>query len=772
YNLDAATPELAPLIPPRTDGSVSDFINLNTQVNVFPGGVLQQGTIFGDDPESSDDDVVYPIRIGPTGIDAPEINLLGGRIGPGITAIAGTLNLRDGSVDASFVANLRFDVNMYGGTLEETIDDQGNRQGVTFGGNTTFYGGIIPPSIEIGASAKVEIVGTRFRLDGEPVESREDSRLPLSGVLTGILEDGTPFVLSRQNSTLLAEDWTFTESSVASGGKRKLSLSKTGNVVLGIRPKQSVSLRRKASVADNAVILAGSLSMRGGTVGDNVSAIDARVKIDGGNVGEGFSAFEGTRVDVDGGKVEELTLSEDSVARLTGGRVEKLTVTDGTVVLKGGKLGDSTIVDRGRLTIKNGTVGDKNTVGESLRSGRGTMIIRKGKIYGDVVLGGSGSLISGGKFRGNVTTGSAKSISGGDFTGTFSPGDRSRLNAGTFRGGVTVTHDESGALGVNFNNGDFRNTTLISGNGRGIINGGKFRELMLEDSSTLRAVGGGFLSKAKITENAIADILGGKYTKGIEISGESDVTFDKFTAVTGFDITNGANIRRGVEVLDNSTASFDDGRIRGGVDIRGTSTASFDGARLSGGVKVRGDAPTGDEVGVDRDEFAKLNILSGNVGNVDVSGKAIAQHRGGNANFTSLGEGSVLQLVGTSFSLDGRDLADEILSVNDFSLASVAEIDDLSTFQGVLRGRLSDGTKISLNLKKIDIDPTATITLYLPASRDANSIGLDPIDLPFEVLDDAVGGSVALSTVAVPEPGTALLALAAGGVALTRRRRA
>ncbi|MEM6334591.1 MAG: hypothetical protein AAF823_14760 [Planctomycetota bacterium] len=792
----------------------------NTQVNINEGGTLTGG------PDGS-----FFVQLGPnTPNDGPEINLQGGTLGPGIETRRGTLNVFDGVIDKSFESASGFRVNVHGGTFESGVDEDGNEQSVTFGGFTTFHGGAIPRTLKLGARAKVELVGSRFRLDGKKIDSF-DGRLGFDQVLTAVLEDGTPIYLTRQTSEILASRWTFTFVKPNKKDRRSLTLRSDDSPLSGVSPNQNVELRGQAEITDDAVILSAKLNMRNGVVGDDVTAIDSTVTVRNGNIGTGFTALDGSRISVRGGEVAEVTLGENTRLSITGGVVETLNLTNGLASLNRGRLGDNVLVEQGSLRIRRGSVGtfieesdDPNAdppARGTLRSTRGTMVINGGTFNSNVFLGGSGSTITAGTFRGDVETGSRKNISGGNFFGEFKPGELTRVLGGTFRGTVTPDHavdifrgdfrsnvvigydpedptvdDDSGRRFVELFNGRYRDKVHITDNGDGGIYGGNFTSLTVDGNGTLAVrrepfrgtTGGTFTQKVTIDGTANVLIDGGLFQEGIDIGLADPIIIPAPDPEEGEDpdpdaqdtivppsprvTINSGRFGPGLNVAGTSTVNINGGKFGKTMNVTEQSNVSVSGGSFRSGFNIIGDAPTGDETGIDVGEFAKFSIVSGDVGNINMSGKSIVQYQRGKANIKTIGEGSILQLVGTSFSLDGRDLTDDILSINDFSLESLDEIDDLSTFTGTLTARLLDGRRIRLKLGNIDIDPGATIALYLPASRSANSIGLDTRDSPFVVPNEDAALQLSSAPVLIPEPSTAALALTAAGIALLRRRTA
>ncbi|WP_145291150.1 beta strand repeat-containing protein [Pirellulimonas nuda] len=213
-------------------------------------------------------------------------------------------------------------------------------------------------------SASLAIHGSDFRLNGEPIAALATvgatiaQNLSQNEVLSGTLEDGTPFVLApidgdtiRPNSLTLSRSHFGPTTSTLNKPRNGLiageSRTVTGGEVLG----QNFNAGRLSQLAVQA----------GGAVGDNLEAIDAQVTITGGAVGEGFDAFRGATVNISGGSVgSSFDVFDGAVANISGGAVgdDLHAHSGGQINISGGSIGENLYVFRdGVVEMSGGTLG-------------------------------------------------------------------------------------------------------------------------------------------------------------------------------------------------------------------------------------------------------------------------------------------------------------------------------------------------------------------------------------------------------------------------------
>ncbi len=212
------------------------------------------------------------------------LNISGGRVGQGLRTDGGTLNLSGGQI---------------GDEVAIWSDSQANLSGGTMGDELQVWGG-----------SRILITGGDFRLNGTPIGGLPNYgasaavEIPAGSVLSGTLEDGTPFAFSDSDGdhfepgSVRLLQWPY---SLPEAPKAALA---GGEAPTGVRGGQSLTVDAGHSLGDNFGAGWGSaVTMVGGAVGDNFEAVGSQVLIAGGAVGEQFDAFYGSVVTVTGGSI-------------------------------------------------------------------------------------------------------------------------------------------------------------------------------------------------------------------------------------------------------------------------------------------------------------------------------------------------------------------------------------------------------------------------------------------------------------------------------------
>ena len=180
---------------------IGDFAALdkNTQVNVFDGG--QVGVVFGSnynhDPNAN-----------------VEVNVYGGTVGEGFGVMGhGRVNILGGFIDLSAFIDSGVTVRMTGGAIDTNLTLSGSEaptvmflEGGTVGGfldidqgaTLHFSGGSIGDKLEVFSGGRLNVIGSEFFIDGEPLEGLvldEPFEITRRGgaVLSGTLLDGGGF---------------------------------------------------------------------------------------------------------------------------------------------------------------------------------------------------------------------------------------------------------------------------------------------------------------------------------------------------------------------------------------------------------------------------------------------------------------------------------------------------------------------------------------------------------------------------------------------------
>jgi hypothetical protein len=204
-----------------------------------------------------------------------------------------------------------------GGEVGIWSDSQAILSGGTLGDEFQVWGG------------RLLIRGGDFRLNGAPVQGLPNYGasatvdIPERSVLSGTLEDGTPFAFSDQ-------DRDFFEL----GSVRLLQWPSPlpdppttplagGDAPTGVRSGHSVTVDAGRSLGDNFGAGWGSaVTIVGGEVGKNFEAVGAQVLIADGTVGDESDAFYGSEVTVTGGSIGYgFTAHNGSTVNILGGEI-------------------------------------------------------------------------------------------------------------------------------------------------------------------------------------------------------------------------------------------------------------------------------------------------------------------------------------------------------------------------------------------------------------------------------------------------------------------
>lgn len=398
-----------------------------TQLNIFEGGRLFS-------------DVSSPFRA-----YGGEVNVVGGEVGSYYRGHGSSvLNIHDGRV-GSLSAYDNSSVNMRGGLLEHSLE-------IFDSGKATWSGGVIGGSVSASTHAKLSVVGGEFRLNGAPIPaltaigSSQNINLPYESTLSGILSDGTPFVLSGQNVDPIA-DGTLSLETVALPDKGPNEIVVSGTSTLhGIRAGQSLIVTDGGSIGP---LFAASwdsiLRVTGGRVGAGAEAIGVQIEITGGEVDQYFQAFNGTVVNLTSGTVGPVfNAFRGSTVNISGGEVgETFRAWDGSRVrISGGRVGSGFLAFYGSDVAISG-----GSVGERLSLINGSSATLSGGSFGDGIRADAGSKLTlvGSEFTlngvpvDNATTVPVAWTRGSTLTGVLADGmpivisqlDEDRIDAGT-----------------------------------------------------------------------------------------------------------------------------------------------------------------------------------------------------------------------------------------------------------------------------------------------------------------------------------------------------
>lgn len=298
--------------------------------------------------------------------------ITGGKVSQGFQAHAGSLvNLSAGEVgtDAEILPGAVF--NSSGGHIRD-------RFSLNPGAVWNYSGGAVGDSLTIASGATTIITGGEFYLDGLPIENLEVSgqtvevAMGTTSTLSGVLSDGTPFILSSEDADeLVGTTLKLKRGILPLVSTKEVVVSEDSNL-LGIRGGQTLVVNDEGKLIDDFTAGKGSVTVvQGGSVGVNFEAEDAQVLVTAGSVGRYFDAFKGSSITIEGGSVGgNFHAHAGSSIVVSGGTIEGGFHANGSsVTVTGGEIGPSAIVEKGSdLLVTNGVIGSNLVVADGSRA--------------------------------------------------------------------------------------------------------------------------------------------------------------------------------------------------------------------------------------------------------------------------------------------------------------------------------------------------------------------------------------------------------------------
>lgn len=711
-------------IAPRNIGS-------DTQLNLFDGGSLQPGftlagTLYG--LNSHIEANIYggtagnrvlvgiPKGLGGTNSDVT-LNISGGVVGSELTVSpGGTVNITGGTVGDRLEVESGGVVNMSGGSLGDyviprngstfslsggsigqyfevhsytTLNISGGTIGdhFTIGLDTTvsISGGVVPEFYFQGGTLGISggnlggffgysdgttITGSEFRLDGAPIPGLE-----VPGNSVTIPTNSGLLTTTFTDGAVIAfspgsVSGTLTLNAVEAPTKRAVINSPSEPVPLGLRYGQTLNLATGAELVDYFTAIDSTLNVDGGNIGRELKAMGTTVEVTGGSVGENFLARSGSTVNISGGVVEH-----------------GMGLSQSTAVISGGTVGWSLDVGPGsQLDLSGGTIGMffESYSGSTVNIHSGSLRLDGVPVPG---LDTPGLAVDLNLPGGSILTG--RLTDGSVFVFSSQSGDQ--IADGTLKLIPTLVPDAGPSVI------DVPTAPAPTG---------------LWVGQTLNLSAGGTLGDNFAAIDAEVNIAGGTVGQGMEVVGstvriEGGEVGQIFTVMEGstVDITGG-HVGDYMRALSGSTINITDGEL--------------------GEIFTAGD-PDGSSADI------TVNISGGTIGNTPLFyAGATANISGGDIGHKFFASaGSTINLIGSSFILDGVDLA---LVMTPEEAYPVIDRDV------ILEGVLADGSLFSFELNR-----------WLRTTGD--------------VFDPAAMLTVTL----VPEPGAVAL-LGVGGLLLARRR--
>ncbi len=553
------------------EGIVSD-----TTLHILPGGSVGNSFFAGAFDGSS-------VNV--------EVNISGGTIGFGFKANAGSeVNITGGTVGGGFLASSDFLPNS--------------------GSVVNLSGGTVGPNFRA-FSANVSIYGGEFFLNGTAVTNQAIT-LAGSDVLTGTLEDGSPFVFARIASDRL-EDANLVNTSVPVLDITPVFVD-SEDAPHGLRSGQTLTLREGGVLRDNFAVVNATINVTGGKA-KGFEVINSGVHISGGVIRGKFDALLGSVVNISGGTLGgdgfyDFDAGSGSEVNISGGVMDSLfAASSGSVVnISGGEVNN----DYGRFTAYPGSEINISggTIGRGIEARFGSVVNISGGTMSNGFKAKSGSEVKlfGGEFllNGVVVASSSLTLTNSDvLTGTLEDGSPfifsplafddligvnlvstsmpvlntapitvDNVNAPTgLRAGQTLNLQEGGILGRNF--AAVGATINIAG---GIVEG-------LEVAGSVVNISGGTLRAGIAHAGSVVNLTGGaiessfRATVGSEMNISEGTIISRLRANSGSEVNvSGGTIGSSFEADSGSVVNISGGAI--GSRFRASSDSEVN---ISGG---------------------------------------------------------------------------------------------------------------------------------------------------------------------------------------------
>ncbi len=221
------------------------------------------------------------------------LTMTGGQLGPDASAFSGSvIRILGGEVDGQLVAGKGSDVEVSGGRISsfEAKTDSDVR----------IAGGRFIGRVDVNPSARAEIIGGEFRLDGAPI-AELPAGLPSGSTFTATLADGSVFILREVEGDRVAGSTTTLVPQTLPPISANPIVAPTDPVPFGLRSGESLVLGSGASTVDGFAALDAQIEVDGGVLGDHAAFLRTHVVLTQGSIGAQGSAYDGSTVTVDGG---------------------------------------------------------------------------------------------------------------------------------------------------------------------------------------------------------------------------------------------------------------------------------------------------------------------------------------------------------------------------------------------------------------------------------------------------------------------------------------
>lgn len=407
-------------------------------------------------------------------------------------------------------------------------------------------------------NATVDLSGGEFYFNSQPVAGLDapgDSvviatELTDNETISGVLSDGTPFVLARQNGDRIETGQiilTRTELPIAPPADL---ISSVDAVPRGLRNDQTLVVDSHVLRTELPLLNAGHGSqihvVPGGSLGSFLKTVGSEVSVAGGVAGF-IEANHGSSFSLSSGSIDDLSLTDGASAEVSGGNVLKdLTAWSGAhVSITGGEIGEDLLTTAGSTAVISGGVIDTAVLGGDVQ------------IHGEPVI--DRTLVAGRVTYTSGQLGTVQVYTEGDFTvdgGYIEPfawvSGRIEINNGVIDRGLQVTGQEDPQ--------EPSNSTTAELHLRGGQIGDSFRAG--ENGPTLINISGGSIGDfADARAGSIWNITGGEVGGGFEALSGSEVSLQGGKVNNLFRARSGSTVRISEGSIEDSFEAGDGSQV-------------------------------------------------------------------------------------------------------------------------------------------------------------------------------------------------------------------
>lgn len=502
---------------------------------------------------------VDQVQAGTNGTNAKgTVTVTGGMVGTA-RAEQGVFNVSGGDITSGLYAEQQSQLSISGGNVGylQLLDNS----------KLTLSGGTTERLNMVSGSARIR--GSEFRIDGVLIDGLDSVGMskfvtpPQGASLTGVLQDGTPFLFSKNDDdNFYSFGFTLEATATPTIGPANITAG-ADPVPLGIRDGQTLVVGSGATLARNFNAGRGSTVniQAGGSVGDNFEAVHATVTTSGGNFGMMFGAFDGTVVNASQTTLGVAPNFDSSTLHFTDSTIgDSASATRGAAIdTVNTAIGQQFVVDASTLVVSSGTVGS------SLRVQNGSSVtLAGGSVGAGMNITNSSLELRGGEFQingqpvaGLDTVGDSVTVQLADdqlISGTFADGTPfafSKRDADSFQGSqLKLTRAELPAVGP---------AIVAPGSGvRGLRNG-----------QTMEIPSG-----VQIGDDFNA---GAGSTMLVNQGGSIGVNLEATSANL---IVNGGSVGTFLDLANEATASVNSGSVGSYADLTGGSTLTLNGGQV------------------------------------------------------------------------------------------------------------------------------------------------------------------------------------------------